>query len=269
MSARFPAPKPPLPRRERAEPEGESPRRSEGDSSVVPAQAEGNPDNTIVVPAEAGTQGGGGAVAPQPTPLTPSPAQPSFRRKACPVPDTGREPRGRGGNTAANPAHPEPNSTVIPAKAGTQGGGGGRSTAANSARTEPVLSTAEGSAHPEPNSSFAPAPTAVVPAKSLPRTRYGAGTHPRDPEPGSQLETKNSKLKTLPTRRTRTQRRRDGNARAATLRKGSERNKEEKDEKPAPAELTIAERNNEKALARAGSLWRTHRLHNPGRSPPR
>ncbi len=77
---------------------------------------------------------------------------------------------------AGVPAH----TTVIPAQslprtrygAGTQGGGGGRSTAANSARTEPVLSTVEGSAHPEPNSS-------VIPAKSLPRTRYGAGTHPR------------------------------------------------------------------------------------------
>ena len=33
----------------------------EGDSSVVPAQTEGNPDNSIVVPAKAGTQGRGGA----------------------------------------------------------------------------------------------------------------------------------------------------------------------------------------------------------------
>ena len=60
-------------------------------------------------------------------------------------------------------------SIVVPAKAGTQGGGGGRSTAANPARTEPVLSTAEGSVHPEPRE-------IVVPAESLPRTRYGAGT---------------------------------------------------------------------------------------------
>ena len=173
----------------------ESPRRSEGDSYVVPAQAEGNPDNTIVVPAEAGTQGRGGAH-----------------------------------NTAANPA-----------------------------RTEPVLSTAEGSAHPEPNSSVVPAPTAVVPAK--------AGTHPRDPELGSQLETKNSKLKTLPTRR-------DGNARAAIRRKalGPERIEEEKDEKPAPAELTPAERRiNEKLKQHwhepdpwAAPIDSTH----PGRSPP-
>ena len=216
----------------------ESPRRSEGDSYVVPAQAEGNPDNTIVVPAKAGTQGRGVA--------RPSKAG----------------------------VHPEPNSpvvpaptTVVPAEAGTQGGGGGRSTAANPARTEPVLSTAEGSAHPEPNSSVVPAPTAVVPAKSLPRTRYGAGTHPRDPEPGSQLET-------LPARRTRTQRRRDGAARAAIRRKalGSERIEEEKDEKPAPAELTPAERRIREKLEQhwhepdpyGAPIDSTH----PGRSPP-
>ena len=150
-------------------------------------------------------------------------------------------------------AHAELNSPVVPAKAGTQGTGGGRS-------------TAEGSAHPEPNSSVVPAPTAVVPAE--------AGTHPRDPEPGSQLETKNSKLKTLPARRTRTQRRRDGNARAAIRREalGSERIEDEKDEKPAPAELTIAERRiNEKLKQHwhepdpwTGPIDSTH----PGRSPP-
>ena len=104
----------------------------EGDSYVVPAQAEGNPDNTIVVPAKAGTQGRGVA-------------RPS---------EVG--------------AHAEPNSPVVPAEAGTQGGGGARNTPANPARTEPVLSTAEGSAHPEPNSSVVPAPTAVVPAKACP-----------------------------------------------------------------------------------------------------
>ena len=245
----------------------ESPRRSEGDSYIVPAQAEGNPDNTIVVPAKslprtrygAGTQGRGVA-----------------------------RPSEVGAHAELNsPVVPAP-TTVVPAEAGTQGGGGGRSTAANpartepaegSARTEPVLSTAEGSAHPEPNSSVVPAPTAVVPAKSLPRTRYGAGTHPRDPEPGSQLETKNSKLRTLParrprTRRTRTQRRRDGAARAAIRRKalGSERIEEEKDEKPAPAELTPAERRIRERLEQhwhepdpyGAPIDSTH----PGRSPP-
>ena len=148
---------------------------------------------------------------------------------------------------------------VVPAEAGTQGGGGGRTTPANPAHPEPVLSTVEG-----PSS-------IVVPAE--------AGTHPRDPEPGSQLETKNSKLRTLParrprTRRTRTQHRRDGNARAAIRRKalGSERIEEEKDEKPAPAELTPAERRiNEKLQQHwhepdpwTGPIDSTH----PGRSPP-
>ena len=229
----------------------ESPRRSEGDLPPLP-QGEGwGEGDSPVVPAKslprtrygAGTQRGGGARS-----------------------------------TAANSAHPEPRETVIPAKslprtrygAGIQRGGG-RSTPANSPRTEPVLSTAEGSAHPNPSSSVVPANTIVVPAK--------AGTHPRDPEPGSQLETKNSKLRTLParrprTRRTRTQRRRDGNARAAIRREalGSERIEEEKDEKPAPAELTIAERRiNEKLKQHwhepdswTGPIDSTH----PGRSPP-
>ena len=121
---------------------------------------------------------------------------------------------GEGGACPESPRRSEGDTSVVPAEAGTQGGGGGRSTAANPTRTEPALSTAEGSAHPNPSSSVVPANTIVVPAK--------AGTHPSDPEPGSQLETKNSKLKTLParrprTRRTRTQRRRDGNARAAIL----------------------------------------------------
>ena len=155
----------------------------------------------------------------------------------------------------------EGDSIVVPAEslprieygAGTQGGGGGRNTPANPA-------------HPEPSSSVVPAHTTVVPAE--------AGTHPRDPEPGSQLETKNSKLKTLPARRprkrrTRTQRRRDGAARAATLGKGSERIEEEK---PAPAELTISERRIKERLEQhwhdpdpwTGPIDSTH----PGRSPP-
>ena len=170
-----------------------------------------------------------------------------------------------GGACPESPRRSEGDSIVVPANAG-QGRGGARNTAANPARTEPVLSTAEGSAHPEPNSSVVPAHTTVVPAK--------AGTHPRDPEPGSQLETKNSKLKTLPARRTRTQRRRDGNARAAIRRKAleSERIEEEKDEKPAPAELTIAER---RIKERLEQHWREPDPYvapiestTPGRSPP-
>ena len=201
----------------------------EGDSSVVPAKS---------LPRTrygAGIQRGGGGRSDR-SQLRSCRACPEHRRRAQLNRHSGEKPapypiRGR------NPA-----------------GGGGRSTAANPARTEPVLSTAEGSAHPEPNSSVVPAPTAVVPAK--------AGTHPRDPDPGSQLETNNSKLETLPARRTRTQRRREGAARAAILRQGSERNKEEK---PAPAEL------NEKL----NQHWHEPDPHgapidstHPGRSPP-
>ena len=138
----------------------------------------------------------------------------------------------------------EGDSIVVPANAG-QGRGGARNTAANPARTEPVLSTVEGSAHPEPSST-------VVPAEAGPQDK---ARRPRK-------------------RRTRTQRRRDGNARAAIRRKalGSERIEEEKDEKPAPAELTIAERRiNEKLKQHwhepdpwTGPIDSTH----PGRSPP-
>ena len=109
----------------------------------------------------------------------------------------------------------------------------------------------------------------VVPAGSLPRTRYGAGTHPPDPAEGPQ-----DKARRPRTRRTRTQRRRDGNARAAIRRKAlaSERIEEEKDEKPAPVEFTIAERRIKERLERhwhepdpwAGPIDSA----SPGRSPP-
>ena len=133
------------------------------DEQPAPTPREPEPSSTVI-PAEAGIQRGGGPGATRPS---------------------------RAG------VHPDPNTPVVPAKslprtrygAGTQGGGGGRTTAANPTRTEPALSTAEGSAHPNPSSSVVPANTIVVPAKSLPRTRYGAGTHPSDPDPGSQLET--------------------------------------------------------------------------------
>ena len=231
-----------------------TPREPVPEQSGIPAQAEGNPDNTIVVPAKslprtrygAGTQGRGVA-RPSKAGVHPEPNSPVVPAPTTVVPaKAGTQGGGGGRNTAANsPVVPAP-TTVVPAEAGTQGGGGGRNTLANS----PVV----------------PAPTTVVPAN--------AGTHPRDPGPGSQLETKNSKLETLPTRRTRTQRRRDGAARAAIRRKalGSERIEEEKDEKPAPAELTPAERRIREKLERhwhepdpwAGPIDSTH----PGRSPP-
>ena len=193
--------------------------------------------DSYVVPAEAGIQGSGG-----------------------------------GRSTAANPAHPEPSSPVVPAKslprtrygAGTQGGGGGRSTAANPA-------------HPEPSST-------VIPAKSLPRTRYGAGiqrgggrstaANPARTEPVlSTAEGRQDYEERKPRKRkTRTQRRRDGNARAAILGKGSERNSEQRHEKPAPVELTPAER---RIRERLEQHWHEPDPHgapidstHPGRSPP-
>ena len=186
--------------------EGDSPTPSpltgegwgEGDSIVVPAQAEGNPDNTIVVPAEAGTQRSGGPGATRPS---------------------------RAG------AHPEPGQVVVPAEAGT---------------------------HPRSVAIGEPAPE-----------QPGADTQPPSPEPAKGPQDKARRPRT---RRTRKQRRQAGAARAALLRKGSERNNEEQDEKPAPAELTIAERRiNEKLKQHwhepdpwPGPIDSTH----PGRSPP-
>ena len=134
----------------------------EGDTYVVPAQTEGNPDNSIVVPAEAGTQGRSGARSTAANPARTEPVLSTAEGSAHPEPNSPVVPakagtQGGGGvrSTPANPAHPEPNSSVVPAKAGTQGGSGARSTPANPT-------------HPEPSST-------VIPAKSLPRTWYGAG----------------------------------------------------------------------------------------------
>ena len=132
----------------------ESPRRSEGDSYVVPAQAEGNPDNTIVVPAKslprtrygAGTQERGVARAPSKagihrelnSPVVPAKAGTQERGVARPskagihrelnspvVPaKAGTQERGVARPSKAG-IHRELNSPVVPAKAGTQGGGGG------------------------------------------------------------------------------------------------------------------------------------------------
>ena len=235
---------------------------------------------------------------PAPTPREPEPSSTVIPAKAGIQGDGGR-------STVANPAHPEPretvvpaNTIVVPAKAGTQGGGGARNTAANST-------------HPEPSSPVVPANTIVVPAKAgtqgrgvarpsevgahaelnSPVVPAKAGTHPRtaamgEPateQPGADTQPPNpdpaegrqdDKARRPLTRRTRTQRRRDGNARAATRRKalGSERIEEEKNEKPAPVELTIAERRIKEKLKQhwhepdpwAGPIDST----TPGRSPP-
>ena len=200
-------------------------------------------------------------------PFTLSPTHPSFPRRACPVLDTGREPRGAAGAVPPQPTPLtlSPAKPSFPAKAGIQRGGGGRSTAANPARAEPVLSTAEGSVHPEPSST-------VIPAKAgIQRGGGGRSTtaNSAHPEPAEGPQDKLGKPRT---RRTRTQRRRDGAARAATLGKRSKRNNEEKQDKPAPAELTIAERRINEKLEQhrhepdpyGGPIDSTH----PGRSPP-
>ena len=169
--------------------------------------------------------------------------------------------RGGARSTAANPAHPEPSSPVVPAEAGTQGTGGGRS-------------TAEGSAHPEPSSP-------VVPAESLPRTRYGAGTQGtgggRSTAEGSAHPEPNSSV--VPAKAG-TQGTGGGRSTAANpartepglaTAEGSVPTKEPA-EKPAPAELTPAERRINEKLEQhwhepdpwTGPIDSTH----PGRSPP-
>ena len=245
--------------------------RGEGDSPVVGADPRVRPLPGSQTPAPSTREGGACPESP--------------RRSEGDSPVVGADPRVRAlpGSKTPSPltgeGWGEGDSIVVPAEslprtrygAGTQRGGG-RSTPANSPRTEPVLSTAEGSAHPNPSSSVVPANTIVVPAKA--GTQGGGGArstaansaHP-EPAEGSQ-----DKLGIPRTRRTRTQRRRDGAARAAALRKGSERIEEEKDEKPAPVELTIAERRIKEKLEQhwhepdpyGAPLDSTH----PGRSPP-
>ena len=144
-----------------------TPREPVPEQSGIPAQAEGNPDNTIVVPAKslprtrygAGTQGGGvarpsevGANAELNSPVVPAESLPRTRYGA-----------GTQGGGVARPSkagiHREPNSsvvpahtTVVPAEAGTQGGGVARPSKAGIDR--------------EPNSSVVPAHTTVVPAEA-------------------------------------------------------------------------------------------------------
>ena len=205
----------------------ESPRRSEGDSSVVPAEAGTHP-RTAAMGEPAPKQPVADTQAPNLEPnssVVPAQSLPRTRYGA------GTQGGDGGRNTVANPAHPEPSSTVIPAKslprtrygAGTQRGGESRSTPANPARAEPVLSTAEGSVHPEPvegpRPEFAEGPadsSSVVPTK--------------EPAEGRQDYEERKPRR----RRTRTQRRRDGAARAAILGRGSERNKEEQHDSTHP-----------------------------------
>ena len=192
----------------------ESPPRSEGDSPVVPAQTEGNPDNSTVVPAKAGTQGSGVA-RPSKAGVHSDPNSPVVPAHTPVVPaDAGTQGGGGGRNTPANPArtkpvlstaegsaHPEPNSPVVPAEAGTQGGGGGRKTAANPARTEPSSPVVPAEAGTQGGGGGRNTPA------NSPRTEPVEGSVPtKEPAQGPalpslpQLTTNNQQLETLPAR---------------------------------------------------------------------
>ena len=169
-------------------------------------------------------------------------------RDEAPEPEPGEAP---------SSAHPEP----------VEGPSSVRAEPPSSVHPEPVEGSVhpelvEGSVHPEPVEGPRPECTegpadssSVVPAK--------------EPAEGPQ-----DGVRRTPRRRTRKQRRQDGAARATALGKHptSERNKEEKQDKPAPADLTPAER---RIRERLEQHWRepdpygapidsTH----PGRSPP-
>ena len=91
---------------------------------------------------------------------------------------------GTQGSGVARPSkagiHREPGQIVVPAEAGTQGRGGGRSTAANPARTEPVLSTAEGSV-PTKEPAEKPAPAELTPAERRINEKLKQHWHEPDP----------------------------------------------------------------------------------------
>ena len=90
---------------------------------------------------------------------------PSLPMRACTCPGncSGSRMRLAGRPSWITVSSPRGRRSAPPSPLTYKGDGGGRSAAANPARTEPVLSTVEG-----PSST-------VIPAKSLPRTRYGVG----------------------------------------------------------------------------------------------
>ena len=214
----------------------ESPRRSEGDSPVVGADPRVRPLPGSHTPSPSTGEGGACPESPRRSEgdsrVRPLPGSHTERAEPWPL-----VPRKRGGggarNTAANPAHPEPRETVVPApptvvpaEAETQRGDGGRNTVANPAHPEPAQGPQDHKVR-------------------RPRTRRTRTQRRRDGNARAAI-----RRKAL----------------------GSERIEEEKDEKPAPAELTIAERRiREKLEAHwhepdpwAGPIDSTH----PGRSPP-
>ena len=200
-----------------------------------PSSVRGEP-RQIVVPAEAETQGDGG-----------------------------------GRSAAANPARTEPSSPVVPAEAGTQGSGGGRSTVANPARTEPVEGPelVAGSVHPEPRE-------IVVPAQAGTQGSGGGRSTPANP---ARTEPVEGSVRAEPVLSTA-----EGSAHPEPVEgpcpEFTERPADsssvvpamEPAEKPAPVELTPAERRIKEKLEQhwhepdpwAAPIDSTH----PGRSPP-
>ena len=194
-------------------------------NSVIPAHASVVPAaNPIVVPAKAGF-----------LPQEPSPIQRNGVGRSEPAEES---------------AHVEPTSIVVPAKAGTQRSGGARNAAANSDAEpnlivvpakagflpqEPSPTQRSGEGRGSHSSSVHPEPVEgpVLSAIEGPRPEFTEGpadnssvvpaSEPvKEPVPstleGSLLETKNSKLESLPSRPSRTQRRRQGDARVALRR---------------------------------------------------
>ena len=116
------------------------------DEQPAPTPREPEPSSTVI-PAKAGIQEGGVA-RPSKAGAHPEPNSPVVPAHTTVIPARAGIQEGGVARPSKAGAHPEPNSPVVPAEAGTRGGGGGRSTAANSARTKPVLSTPEGPRSP-------------------------------------------------------------------------------------------------------------------------
>ena len=213
------------------------------------------PAHTTVVPAKSlpRTRYGAGT-HPRPRQADPEPVEGALHTGPAPLPapspSTG-EGRGEGDSDIVG-ADPRVRPLPAPSPSTGEGRGEGDSDIVGAdprVRPLPTPSPSTGEADGPGDSAVVPAHTTVVPAKSLPRTRYGAGTHPRplqaDPEPVEQPV-----LGPI-----------DGS-----------RLEERRDEKPEPVELTPAGRRIRENLE--------HHWHDPaprgapvdsthhGRSPP-
>ena len=206
---------------------------------------------------------------------------------------------------APTSANPEPNSIVVPAAGSTIVPADNSIVVPATAGThplnpEPVLSTVEGPApvHPEPAEGARPECTEGPVLSTVEGPLTSVHPEPGSPEPVERVEGARPEFTEGPAdnssvvpakepaegsqdtvrpprrRRTRKQRRQHGAARAAILGKhhNSEHNNKEGQDKPAPVELTIAERRIKERLEQhwhepdpyGAPIDSTH----PGRSPP-